>query len=107
MPSSGGQKCALDRKSTRLNSSHGSISYAVFCLTKKTTRLIPLRCPAHLRQAPTRAEHVCTRGGDVRRPHGRTEPRAGRSAVVGAFFFLNKRAPPEITPLPLPGPLPI
>src|SRR3989337_3239509 len=34
---------AVDRKSTRLNSSHGSISYAVFCLTnkkhKKNTRL--------------------------------------------------------------------
>src|SRR5699024_3463169 len=27
---------ALDRKSTRLNSSHVSISYAVFCLKKKT-----------------------------------------------------------------------
>src|SRR5689334_24740995 len=27
----------LDRKSTRLNSSHSSISYAVFCLKKKTT----------------------------------------------------------------------
>src|SRR5438128_3609495 len=26
---------AEDRKSTRLNSSHGSISYAVFCLKKK------------------------------------------------------------------------
>src|SRR6266542_6058031 len=25
----------VDRKSTRLNSSHGSISYAVFCLKKK------------------------------------------------------------------------
>src|SRR3712207_8129898 len=25
-----------DRKSTRLNSSHANISYAVFCLTKKT-----------------------------------------------------------------------
>src|SRR3989338_10854371 len=25
-----------DRKSTRLNSSHSSISYAVFCLTKKS-----------------------------------------------------------------------
>src|SRR6266542_5240146 len=25
----------VDRKSTRLNSSHGSISYAVFCLQKK------------------------------------------------------------------------
>src|SRR2546429_7312275 len=29
---------ALDRKSTRLNSSHGYISYAVFCLKKKKTR---------------------------------------------------------------------
>src|SRR5207249_8617418 len=28
-------KPALDRKSTRLNSSHVSISYAVFCLKKK------------------------------------------------------------------------
>src|SRR5690606_40712416 len=27
----------LDRKSTRLNSSHVKISYAVFCLKKKTT----------------------------------------------------------------------
>src|SRR5207245_5196899 len=27
----------LDRKSTRLNSSHGGISYAVFCLKKKKT----------------------------------------------------------------------
>src|SRR5207245_6800017 len=29
---------AQDRKSTRLNSSHGSISYGVFCLKKKKTR---------------------------------------------------------------------
>src|SRR5690349_22555156 len=29
----------VDRKSTRLNSSHVEISYAVFCLKKKTTRL--------------------------------------------------------------------
>src|SRR2546422_6292127 len=28
----------LDRKSTRLNSSHGYISYAVFCLKKKNTQ---------------------------------------------------------------------
>src|SRR5207245_11352542 len=28
----------VDRKSTRLNSSHGSISYAVFCLKKKTKK---------------------------------------------------------------------
>src|SRR4051794_41732126 len=29
-------RAAEDRKSTRLNSSHPSISYAVFCLKKKT-----------------------------------------------------------------------
>src|SRR5690349_22287735 len=29
---------AVDRKSTRLNSSHVEISYAVFCLKKKKTR---------------------------------------------------------------------
>src|SRR5438128_8190095 len=40
-----------DRKSTRLNSSHGSISYAVFCLKKKTrtrrkTNSKPTTCTA-------------------------------------------------------------
>src|SRR3712207_7660080 len=38
-----------DRKSTRLNSSHANISYAVFCLKKKKT--------AHIRGA-----HDCTKG---------------------------------------------
>src|SRR5438874_7850471 len=33
-----------DRKSTRLNSSHVEISYAVFCLKKKKTQLIVLFC---------------------------------------------------------------
>src|SRR2546427_8433734 len=31
---------AVDRKSTRLNSSHSQISYAVFCLKKKTVQTI-------------------------------------------------------------------
>src|SRR3989337_3394096 len=38
-------RCPSDRKSTRLNSSHGSISYAVFCLHKKTPHEHPR--PAH------------------------------------------------------------
>src|SRR5438876_4674273 len=34
-----------DRKSTRLNSSHPSTSYAVFCLKKKScTQCSPMRC---------------------------------------------------------------
>src|SRR2546429_2543723 len=31
-------RSTIDRKSTRLNSSHGYISYAVFCLKKKSER---------------------------------------------------------------------
>src|SRR2546430_11117864 len=31
---------AADRKSTRLNSSHSQISYAVFCLKKKKQRMV-------------------------------------------------------------------
>src|SRR5687768_18052943 len=34
----GGGTPSADRKSTRLNSSHGYISYAVFCLKKKKTK---------------------------------------------------------------------
>src|SRR5690349_23963565 len=35
----GWRRAAQDRKSTRLNSSHVEISYAVFCLKKKTKHL--------------------------------------------------------------------
>src|SRR5688572_31071650 len=35
---SSGELAQADRKSTRLNSSHSQISYAVFCLKKKTIR---------------------------------------------------------------------
>src|SRR2546430_3552295 len=39
----GGRICDLgcgDRKSTRLNSSHSQISYAVFCLKKKKKKIV-------------------------------------------------------------------
>src|SRR2546429_3561007 len=42
-----------DRKSTRLNSSHGYISYAVFCLKKKkATQPETLRSPPPRGQSP-------------------------------------------------------
>src|SRR3712207_7196908 len=41
-----------DRKSTRLNSSHANISYAVFCLKKKNDMLL---LPAVLRRLPSRS----------------------------------------------------
>src|SRR3712207_6865124 len=36
----GDREVLEDRKSTRLNSSHANISYAVFCLKKKKTHII-------------------------------------------------------------------
>src|SRR2546430_8610756 len=47
-----GQFTRRDRKSTRLNSSHSQISYAVFCLKKKKT-------PSS-RHAHRRARSACT-----------------------------------------------
>src|SRR3712207_8511905 len=37
----GGRGLGADRKSTRLNSRHANISYAVFCLKKKNVRDAP------------------------------------------------------------------
>src|SRR3712207_8519840 len=42
-----GRVGAEDRKSTRLNSSHANISYAVFCLKKKNNPTSPLTNPPH------------------------------------------------------------
>src|SRR2546422_8476885 len=42
---------ARDRKSTRLNSSHGYISYAVFCLKKKKKEVSPQYAPRDKLQA--------------------------------------------------------
>src|SRR3712207_8699728 len=39
-PTTASTRGAADRKSTRLNSSHANISYAVFCLKKKINNII-------------------------------------------------------------------
>src|SRR2546429_6955698 len=60
-----------DRKSTRLNSSHGYISYAVFCLKKKKTHHVRYQhhCPESRRECRTgQHEHRADQAG-VRVPH--------------------------------------
>src|ERR1022692_3537638 len=79
-----------DRKSTRLNSSHLVVSYAVFCLKKKTTRETKYRDP------PTEPN---ARTGEATPP--------GITRQASFFFFFNDPATPEIYPLPLPAALPI
>src|SRR2546429_7069000 len=56
MPNAGA--ACVDRKSTRLNSSHGYISYAVFCLKKKTITCRVQRSGRRPRRSRTRTT-VC------------------------------------------------
>src|SRR2546430_3351816 len=63
-PSSGARGLALrggDRKSTRLNSSHSQISYAVFCLKKKKKRQqrCQSECASMTKHTPQYFEQHC------------------------------------------------
>src|SRR6266576_2357175 len=76
-----------DRKSTRLNSSHVEISYAVFCLKKKNTRNSAF-CPAH---PAGDYQHPPPTGRGVER---RSAPAAGTlHHLEGAVEVVLDRAP--------------
>src|SRR2546430_10041118 len=51
-----------DRKSTRLNSSHSQISYAVFCLKKKKINNKTNHAPIQQHSHPPEIAGLCTRG---------------------------------------------
>src|ERR1022692_3517448 len=91
-----------DRKSTRLNSSHLVISYAVFCLKKKTRLSRIERAAAsrgrrfHLTAAQRCDGRSRIRSGKERRPCRRCE------GGERSFFFLMIRRPPRSTLFPYP-----
>src|SRR6202163_2323093 len=96
---------AIDRKSTRLNSSHQAISYAVFCLKKKTefdedTNIVTL----FLVDAPELPFPTMPKYNVVSRLRAQVLPLRIYPALL---FFLNDPAPTEIYTLPLHDPLPI
>src|SRR3954463_5634518 len=103
----GVQTCALDRKSTRLNSSHTIISYAVFCLKKKKTQ----ERTACRKGPPTRRRRANT--DTPLRPHPPASPPCRASAPgptflsLCPFFFFNDTATTEIYTLSLHDALPI
>src|SRR3954467_7004343 len=105
MPSSACQKCALDRKSTRLNSSHTIISYAVFCLKNKRSRpRNDTRPPRPPGPRPRAARDGAAWGGVLGGARGPRGPVVG--ALLGGFFF-NDTATTEIYTLSLHDALPI
>src|SRR6266566_4929324 len=88
----------LDRKSTRLNSSHLVISYAVFCLKKKRTRCKGSRTtlPRNRDSGAGPPRRGGARGHRTHETHGVVE--AGR---IGFYvFFLMIRRPPRSTLFP-------
>src|ERR1039457_1699454 len=97
-----------DRKSTRLNSSHLVISYAVFCLKKKeVVRAMYVPPPATARACPT-AQSLAGVGRDVLSVEAAREvvlKVCGVMCVV--VFFFNNAGPTEIYPLSPHAPLPI
>src|SRR6218665_589102 len=94
-------QCRLDRKSTRLNSSHQITSYAVFCLQKEElSRLTP---GLVARICADTATKMCAGAAfDV-------APIAPItlifSTIINSVFFLKNGGPPEITLFPPPKPL--
>src|SRR3954466_9846086 len=103
----GVQTCALDRKSTRLNSSHTIISYAVFCLKKKQhTRRPRPAAPIDTQVRP--GAHPAPGAGEWARPWVGCAG-AGWSpwSCHVSFFFFNDTATTEIYTLSLHDALPI
>src|SRR3954466_10056789 len=96
-----------DRKSTRLNSSHTIISYAVFCLKK--TRKADSRKPRPSRGSSRPRTNTNVAGGE----RGLRDNIALAWGAVGGvgqalfFFFLNYGPPPDPPLLPPPAPFPV
>src|SRR6266852_4082252 len=92
---------AEDRKSTRLNSSHGSTSYAVFCLKKKN-------CPSRDPGQSFDSLSTDAPGAHPRESYCHTSPGTPSRVVQAAFqerfdlqfFFLMIRRPPRSTLFP-------
>src|SRR6266487_3531556 len=93
-----------DRKSTRLNSSHPSISYAVFCLKKKKHGAY--RADVENKQIKLVSNSPVARISFLRNPASRFRIERRRSFRAMCFFF-NDTATTEIYTLSLHDALPI
>src|SRR6202521_3629158 len=103
---SGNAPATTDRKSTRLNSSHLRISYAVFCLKKNKNRQALLTTEAvHVgRVTYLVSARPCLH---VYRGHALGSGLPSTRFTFGCFFFFNDTATTEIYTLSLHDALPI
>src|SRR6516164_5218242 len=94
----------LDRKSTRLNSSHSSTSYAVFCLKKKKSS----QCVCFLVRKSRQPRGLVPSSGFNTIPRGHQSTTVSAQFCEPAFpFFFQLAAPPAFYTLSLHDALPI
>src|ERR1022692_754017 len=96
-----GMMAPIDRKSTRLNSSHLVISYAVFCLKKKRAAGADQVCRRHELQPGCRECGVGRAEQSLRPGLSRDDRQVVRRVFQRlCFFFLMIRRPPRSTLFP-------
>src|ERR1039457_2409559 len=96
-----------DRKSTRLNSSHLVISYAVFCLKKKKQKQDTNKTmTGAARQRVTLADSSTIVWALSRMLCSLLLIFLYAFSICFFFFFFNDGPPPNFSPLPPPAPLP-
>src|SRR6476620_194680 len=90
-----------DRKSTRLNSSHANISYAVFCL-KKTKKNVSSKSMLHKHSTMGADTDLMLKAGVAFFATCVASPWPSRlsSLLLTIFFFLMIRRPPRSTLFP-------
>src|SRR3954449_3967144 len=92
---------SLDRKSTRLNSSHTLISYAVFCLKKKKTNNNSTKPTSITGPQSDTVTHSTADIIDTHHRHRvRVLPSFSAVCFFFFFFFLMIRRPPRSTLFP-------
>src|SRR3954464_14267431 len=96
-----------DRKSTRLNSSHTIISYAVFCLKKKKEKIKPTATEQTAKLTSGTPKSRARRARAARRGELDRHASRGSLRLFSFFFFFNNRGPPKIYPFPLHNAFPI
>src|ERR1039457_1926214 len=84
----------LDRKSTRLNSSHLVISYAVFCLKK-------MEAAGYFNKTATDCRHAMEQAG------WRCVSTHHTLSALRSFFSYKIASAPELSLLSLPGAFPV
>src|SRR3954465_7481406 len=88
--------CSSDRKSTRLNSSHTIISYAVFCLKKKMhPGLLGQALTGSSPAGPPRPLPGLVGGGRLCTRDAYRQPTGRLVSVDVVIFFLMMRDPPD------------